>query len=159
MDFEKRRLVIPPGTVTRIYSDQIRVTEKIITFAASDETVILADASSGEIKVSLPAANTIHGKWYWVKKIDSSANAVVVDADGSEVIDGEQTVTLRLQYQYIVIVSDGTEWFIVGGEYVKMEELLTEQLDKQEEIIAALKNIETHLALGSDEELDEEGGD
>ncbi len=127
MDFEKRRMVIPHWTIVRLYSDQMRQTEKTASFTAGDETVILADATGGEIKIALPTASDIPGKWYWIKKIDSSGNAVIIDADGAETIDGEQTLDLGLQYQYVVIISDGTEWFILGGEYVKMEEILREQ--------------------------------
>ena len=48
-----------------------------------------------------------------VKKIDSSVNAVTIDPNSSETIDGAATVALAGQYDAITAVSDGTNWIIV----------------------------------------------
>lgn len=73
----------------------------------------LVDATSGDITVTLPAASEADGVLIRIKKKDSSANAVIIDADASETIDGETTQVLNIQYASLSIVCDGTEWFIV----------------------------------------------
>ncbi|GAH36988.1 unnamed protein product, partial [marine sediment metagenome] len=55
-----------------------------------------------------------------------------IDANSTETIDGEQTIELTLQYAYLAIICDGTEWWIIGGEYVKMEDKLDTLIDKQQ---------------------------
>ena len=74
---------------------------------------VFVDATSGALTVTLPSASSAVGRYFNVKKIDSTSNAVTVDADGSETIDGSTTASLASQYDSLSIVSDGTEWFII----------------------------------------------
>ncbi len=80
--------------------------------AVETDTVILCDATSAAFTVTLLAASNT-GKVYYIKKIDSSANAVTIDGNSSETIDGSTTKVLSMQYDAIMIVSDGTEWWIL----------------------------------------------
>lgn len=79
----------------------------------TSQTVVLCDATSGAITATLPAAAGNTGKRYFIKKTDSSANAVTVDGNGAETIDDTATQVLASQYDSIEIVSDGTEWWII----------------------------------------------
>ena len=45
-------------------------------------------------------------------KVDSSANAVTVDGNGSENINGSADQPLNAQYDFMNVVSDGANWFI-----------------------------------------------
>lgn len=83
-----------------------------VTLDATYE-VVLADATSGAFTVTLPAAATNEGRDYTVKKVDSSANAVTVDGNGSETIDGETTQVIAIQWDAAHIVSDGSNWLII----------------------------------------------
>lgn len=76
-------------------------------------TVVLCDATSGVITVTLPAAADNEGRRYFIKKIDSSANAVTIDGNASETIDDSTTKVLSSQYDSAEIVCDGTEWWII----------------------------------------------
>ena len=73
------------------------------------------DATSGAIVVSLPTVATA-GAGFRVafKKIDSSANAVTLTANGSEKIDGSTTFVLGTQYNWAILVCDGTAWNILS---------------------------------------------
>ena len=72
---------------------------------------INTDASSGAVTITLPAvATATNGFFVYVKKIDSSANAVTVDADAAETIDGSTTFELPNQYDTGLFMTDGTEW-------------------------------------------------
>ena len=72
----------------------------------------LCDATSGNIIANLPAASTCSGMFYTVKKIDSSANTVTVDPNGSDTIDGGLTAVINYQYTSVTIVSNGSTWYI-----------------------------------------------
>lgn len=107
-------------------------TEKTADYTATtDDCVILANCSSS-LTITLPAASGNSGLFYYIKKIDSSANKVTIDGNGLETIDGDATVEIGLQYQYVTIVCDGAEWHIIGGEYVKMDDILRDILSLEE---------------------------
>lgn len=83
------------------------------TVTTSDRNkLILADASGGAFTITLPPAATVgDGFKVGFKKIDSdTAEAVTIDGDSTETIDGETSIALSLQYETLLIVSDGTEW-------------------------------------------------
>jgi len=101
---------------------------------SADNYIVLVDCSDTSITITLPAASSHKNRVYTLKKIDSSANKVTIDANSTETIDGEETIELKTQYTYVTIVSDGTEWFIIGGEYVKMEDTLGDVLGEQEKV-------------------------
>ena len=79
-----------------------------------DDDIILVDATIAPVIVNLiPSANK-SGKQIIVKKIDVSANAVTIDPNAAETIDGAATNVLASQYDSITLVSDGTNWIIVA---------------------------------------------
>lgn len=76
--------------------------------------ILLVDASSGDVTLTLPAASLIKGRMLEVKKIDSTVNKVIIDAAGSDVIDGDATLELLYQDEAVPIVSDGvSEWDVL----------------------------------------------
>jgi hypothetical protein len=82
------------------------------TATANDHT-ITCNATSATFTITLPTAVGISGRIYVIKKIDSSGNAITVDANASETIDGTLTKSLNFQYESITIQSDGTNWYIL----------------------------------------------
>lgn len=84
--------------------------------ATLDDRVILGDASGGAFSITLPTAVGNTDKIYYIKNIGASG-AVTVDGDGTEEIDGATTQVLSLQYDSIVIVSDGVGWQILSGTF------------------------------------------
>lgn len=63
------------------------------------DRVILVDASGGPITISLPSiASGYDGAFYEFKKIDSTANAVTITANGTQTIEGVASVSLSAQY-------------------------------------------------------------
>lgn len=73
--------------------------------------LILCDCTSNAITVNLQPAIQQVGIVY-IKKTDSSANEVTVDANGSETIDGAGTKTISAQYVTITLISDRNNWHI-----------------------------------------------
>jgi len=77
----------------------------------STDSLILVDATSGAVTVDLLAVASHGGMPVTIKKIDASGNAVTLDGNGSETIDGSTTKTISTQYDSITIQTDGTEWW------------------------------------------------
>ena len=103
---------ISPRIQTTAFETGITTVTANTTLSTSHFTV-LVDASGGSRTITLPPAANCKGRIYVIKKIDSSANAVVIDANASETIDGQLTVSLTTQYQTIRIQSNGTAWYII----------------------------------------------
>lgn len=77
------------------------------------DNVLLGDATSGSILFSLPSAASATGQVFFFKKIDSSVNAVTVQAFGGQLIDGSNTLVISSQYVTVTLVSDGTHWWVL----------------------------------------------
>ena len=82
-------------------------------YTAADEIVILCDATTTKITITLPAAATYTDRVYYIKKIDSSAYTVTIDANGTEKIDGAETQIITTQYVSLTVCSDGSNWHII----------------------------------------------
>jgi len=72
--------------------------------------LILVDATSGNITITLDNCADVIGIPITIKKIDSSANTVTVDPASVETIDSISTYIIKVQYDICTIVSDGVNW-------------------------------------------------
>lgn len=76
--------------------------------------LFLCDATSGAITASLPAAAGCSGMVIAFKKVDSSANAITIDGNSTETIDGEETYSLPAQYDFVILACDATGWHVLS---------------------------------------------
>jgi len=85
------------------------------SYTAGDngESIVLADASSNAITVTLPPAADYANETLTVKKIDTTGNQVDIDGDGTETIDNELSKSVNVPYTSIDVVSDGSNWWII----------------------------------------------
>ena len=83
-----------------------------VNYTPSVFEVVIVDAVGGERTITLPAVHE-NGNIIDVKKVDASANNVIVDGDGADTIDGALTQTIGFQYESICVVSDGSNWFMI----------------------------------------------
>lgn len=81
----------------------------------TDHTIV-ANATIAAFTISLPPAGTKAYPYLVIKKSDATANAVTVDAFGSQTINGSATFVLGQQHQQVVLHSNGTSWDIVSGK-------------------------------------------
>lgn len=79
--------------------------------ATSGTKIILCNTSAGGFTVTLPTA-VGNAATIIVKKI-AGIPPVVVDGNGSELIDDGPTATLYSVYESITLISDNTEWYII----------------------------------------------
>src|ERR1700731_323159 len=78
---------------------------------STDYTIIANPSSAGT--VTLPTAASITGRKYTIKNI--SANLVTLNTTSSQTIDGSTTYLLPNQYQYVTVVSNGSNWNVVAA--------------------------------------------
>jgi len=85
------------------------------TILDTDKDVFTVDASAGAVTIILPTAADNNGRILTIIKIDSSVNAVTLDGEGTETIDGAETNSIMdAQYDSITLYCDGSEWFIIA---------------------------------------------
>jgi len=89
------------------------------------DDIIYCDSSGGIFTITLPSAAGVTGKQLVFKKTDSSTNLVTLDGNGSETIDGMLTIGLGVQYDYVVIVSNGSNWLIIDQKRISIVSLRT----------------------------------
>ncbi len=98
------------GYSAPVASSSITVTGNV---TAGTEDIILVNALSNAITISLPQASTVANKIYKIKKTDSSVNAVTVRGYGSELIDGDSSLIISFQNSAVQMVSNSSGWYIV----------------------------------------------
>ncbi len=77
----------------------------------STDVVLLVDASASGLTINLTPV--VGGKVYHIKKTDSSSNAVTVNPNGSQTIDGDLTKEIIFQYDAMMIMADNSNWHIL----------------------------------------------
>lgn len=79
-------------------------------------TVYLANTTGGAYSLTLPPAEDNAGRFLTVKKITNDINAVTLDGNASETIDGATTNnTIDAQYDVMTLYCDGTGWHIISS--------------------------------------------
>jgi hypothetical protein len=88
------------------------------TATASDFTILCNPATGITLTVSLPAAASVTGRVYVIKKIAAnSTNPVLIDPNGAETIEGSATpISMAIQYTSNMIQSNGTSWFVLSNK-------------------------------------------
>lgn len=88
--------------------------------ATSTNSLILVDATAGDVDITLPLASSLidvtygSAKIFYIKKADSSGNAVNVIVSGSDTIEGAGALNLTSPLQSVLLVPDGNDWFILA---------------------------------------------
>lgn len=94
--------------------DSFAVVSKTVAYSVTRaDSVVLADATGGAITITLLTPVGIKARRYTVKRLNAGANAVTI-ATASGLIDGAATQVLAAQYAKITVVSDGTNWQVIG---------------------------------------------
>lgn len=81
---------------------------------AMNDRVILVDATASNLVLTLPAVSTTN-LVFTVKKTDASAFTVTLDGYSAEQIDGSVTLTLTNQWDRATVISDQTQWYLIGN--------------------------------------------
>ena len=82
---------------------------------SSSDFVILAKASSKSITITLPPASNT-GQMINIKKVDSTANKVSVQRQGTDTIEGATSKSLPSQYDGLTLVAGGDGvWYAISS--------------------------------------------
>lgn len=76
------------------------------------DNVLLADCTTGAVTFTLPTAASSTGRVFNFKKIDVSANAMIIQGNGAEIIDGFNTQQTVVQYESFMLITDGLAWYL-----------------------------------------------
>jgi len=104
---------IPSASID--YNTTSVTTNTTITQTSGLVTLVVT-CSSTDITIYLPTA-VLNQASYNIIKVDSTANKVIIDADGAETIDGEGTMYIYDQWNFLQIQSDGTNW-VVNNQFI-----------------------------------------
>lgn len=85
-----------------------------VTATAPDNKVTIWVNNVGAATINLPTSAGRRGRIYIIKKISNNTDGVTIDPAGSELVDGNATVTLATVYDFIVIQTNGTNWFQIS---------------------------------------------
>lgn len=124
VDLQFRSLIAGAGlTITQNANDLTiaatgatasNVTTRVADYSPTGANdVILVNCTAQPVNILLPAASTVTGKIFQIKKIDATSNTLIIDGNGSETIDGMLTASTTTQYVSYTIVSDGSNWWIL----------------------------------------------
>ncbi len=104
---------LPTWTDADATSPSVATSTKTSSYTITGtDVVIFADATSGNVTITLPAASSFSGYNFYIKRIDSSSNTCSVASSGGT-IDGTSSFSLDTQYFAVRVVSNGSNWFII----------------------------------------------
>lgn len=81
------------------------------TITSADQ-VIFVDTTAGDITITLPAASTVVGKAFTVKKISSDGYRVTIARTGADLLDGETSQVYIAPMTSVTWVSDGVSQYL-----------------------------------------------
>lgn len=84
----------------------------------SSDAVVLVDATSGPITITLPVASSMVGNRVTIKRLNAGGNAVTAVRSGTDTIDGATDVVLTSQYERVTVIAcrdkaAGSRWLVV----------------------------------------------
>lgn len=94
---------LPVGTVSTNYNVLISDAVLLCTTGSSSFTVTMLDATS------------VRSQQFIIKKVDSGSGVVTIGTSFGQTIDGKSTYTLINQNQFVSVISDGTNWQVIGA--------------------------------------------
>lgn len=101
------------GAVTPSFTTVTKTTAAFL--ATTGEDNVLADATTADFILNLPAASGNSGLTYKITKI-TEANTVTVDPNGTETIGGELTAVMESKDDSIIITTDGSNWYYLSDD-------------------------------------------
>jgi hypothetical protein len=99
-----------------LYTNQTITANKTVTiaeFVNNNELILSVDATSGNITITLPTFTALQGYKVTVKKMDSSANSVLIQGVGGVNIDGATTLVVSGQYSKTTVGANLSQYIIL----------------------------------------------
>lgn len=119
------QLILPEVSGTIALVGSVTSSKTSAYTATTADALIPCDSSGGAFTVTLYTAVGNGGKVLRIKKTTSDFNAVTIDGNSSETIDGATTTTINTQNEVLVIMSDGSNWQIIDRRIPKIKTAYT----------------------------------
>jgi hypothetical protein len=84
------------------------------SYNAVIDDLVRANVAGGIVAVSLPTAIGKVNREIWVKLVSAATFACTITPFGAQTIDGDPSVSLTTNYEWIKLRSDGANWMQVG---------------------------------------------
>jgi hypothetical protein len=85
----------------------------------TDGDLFLVDTTGGAVTITLPTMADNIGKKITITRLTAGANALTVDGEGAETINGAATQLIPTQYGSMSFTTEGvTGWYIIGRSIV-----------------------------------------
>ncbi len=104
---DQDNVVTAPGQQLDILSKTANYT---VLVGDGDDVIIFADATAASFTITLYTAVGNNGRKVRVVKIDSTANTVTIDPNGSQTWNGASSKVLGAQWEATNGASDGSNW-------------------------------------------------
>ena len=88
---------------------------RILAYGVNPMQLAFETGGSGGITDVLPTAVGHFGQGFLIKKVDAGAGAVTIQTIDSQTIDGQASYVLANQFQYVEVISDGSNWNVVAN--------------------------------------------
>lgn len=112
-EYDSSNWIEKTTTVTTAPTYTVVTKTASFTASTSEAALYLLDASSGAITVTMPTAASMGSRAFMFKRIDSTVNAVIIDGNGAETIDGQTTIDLVSQYDAVTVASSGSALYLL----------------------------------------------
>lgn len=120
LEWEDEKLILLAKAVQQLQQRSRQHPAEIVTVTANYaildvDLLVLADATSGDVTVTLQTAAGRERRRIIIKKTDTSANLVIINPAGTETIDGVSSISLTQLNAAREMVSDGTNWHLISA--------------------------------------------
>lgn len=113
-----RKTVVTDLKATLMRFDTELITAAGTTTIDTSHSIHLADAFAGAQVIELPPLSGAIGQYVVIKKIDSTENIVTVTGNGAEAGPDGNDLMLGGENDYVMLVCNGAEWFIVASNRI-----------------------------------------
>lgn len=114
--------IVTLNNVTATYLELLgRLKKKQVNSAVTpyaftgNDNVLFVTTGAGAFIVNILTAVGSPGLEIIIKKVDAGIGVCTITPNGAETIDGAPNYALAVQNKYVVLVSDGANWGIVGN--------------------------------------------
>jgi hypothetical protein len=120
--------------------------------ADATNNLLLVDATSNSVEVALPASTGNSGRVYYVKALNVT-NAVTINPNTSETIDGAPLYTFSAANESVACVCDGAKWVIISSNNAVLNSssiISPDRLDVKQDTYS---NLSTYASTASNGQL------
>ena len=81
------------------------------------QVLLVTYTATGPVtSLTLPSSLCKEGNWLIVKDAVGLAgtNNITIDTEGSEKIDGQDTLVINTNYDWTLLYCDGSNWYVIG---------------------------------------------